>query len=67
MSEDLQRASMNVVRVCVFHMNSKVASKQPSLMHECYGVMLALSSRTSGTMAQNLKANIPLFNSAREW
>ena len=32
---------MNTVRVCVVHMNSKVASRQPSLTHECYRIMLA--------------------------
>ena len=41
MSEDLTRAGMNVMRVCVFHMNSYVASRQPSLMHEAFGAMLA--------------------------
>ena len=41
MSEDLTRAGMNVMRVCVFHMKSHVASRQPGLCHEAYGVMLA--------------------------
>ena len=41
MSEDLSRAGMNVIRVCVFHMDSYVASRQPALMHEADGVMLA--------------------------
>ena len=29
MSEDLTRAGMNVMRVCVFHMKSHIASRQP--------------------------------------
>ena len=41
MSEDLTRAGMNVVRVCVFHMKSHVASRQPGLCHEAYGIMVA--------------------------
>ena len=41
MDEDLERASMNTVRGCVFHTNSKGASRQAALMHECIGVMLA--------------------------
>ena len=35
MSEDLTRPGMNVIRVCVFHMKSHVASRQ------AYGIMLA--------------------------
>ena len=41
MSEDLARAGMNVIRVCVFHMKSHVASRQPGLCHEAYDIMLA--------------------------
>ena len=41
MSEDLTRAGMNVMRVCVFHMKSHIASRQPGLCHEAYGIMLA--------------------------
>ena len=41
MSEDLTRAGMNVIRVCVFHMKSHVAFRQPGLCHEAYGIMLA--------------------------
>ena len=41
MSEDLTRAGMNVIRVCSFHMKSHVASPQPGLCHEAYGIMLA--------------------------
>ena len=32
---------MNVIRVCVFHMKSHIASPQPGLTHEAYGIMLA--------------------------
>ena len=41
MSEDLTRAGMNVMRVCVFHMKSHIASRQPGFCHEAYGIMLA--------------------------
>ena len=41
MSEDLTRAGMNVIRVCVFHMKSHIASPQPGFCHEAYGIMLA--------------------------
>ena len=41
MSEDLTRAGINVVRVCVFHMKSHIASRQPGFCHEAYGIMLA--------------------------
>ena len=41
MSEDLTRAGMNVIRVCVFHMKSHIASRQPGFCHETYGIMLA--------------------------
>ena len=41
MSEDLTRAGMNVIRVCVFHTKSHVASRQPGLCHKAYGIMLA--------------------------
>ena len=41
MSKDLTRAGVNIIRVCVFHMKSHVASRQPGLCHEAYGIMLA--------------------------
>ena len=41
MSEDLTRAGMKVIRVCVFHMKSHIASRQPGFCHEAYGIMLA--------------------------
>ena len=41
MSQDLTRAGMNVMRVCVFHMKSHIASRQPGFCHEVYGIMLA--------------------------
>ena len=41
MSEDLTRAGMNVMRVCVFHMKSHIVSRQPGFCHEAYGIMLA--------------------------
>ena len=41
MSKDLARAGMNVVRVWVFHMKSRIASRQPGFCHEAYGIMLA--------------------------
>ena len=41
MSEDLTSAGMNVMRVCVFHVKSRIASRQPGFCHEAYGIMLA--------------------------
>ena len=35
----LTRAGMDFMRVCVFHLNSKVASGQVSLPHECLASM----------------------------
>ncbi len=41
MPDDLERCGMHTIRVCVFHMSSKVANKKPALTHECFGIMLA--------------------------